>query len=118
MVISGGATLAVSIAIAVPLSAHWQSGALVVICCGFFVAGLGVGPIFPAYILAASAIPGVAPSVGIARVGVIALAAFFVGPALIGQIAQITSLPVAMTIPALMLMFSGYQSRVIKKNKS
>lgn len=114
----GGSALGISIAIAVPLSSHWQFGSLVVINLGFFIAGLGMGPIFPAYILAASVVPGVAPSVAIARVGVIALAAFFIGPAVTGGIAQLTSLPVAMALPALMFMFSGYQSRAIKKNMS
>lgn len=110
----GGAGLGISIAIAVPLSAHAQLASLVIINIGFIVAGLGMGPIFPAYILAASAVPGIAPSVAIARVGVIGLTAFFIGPALTGGLAQATSLPIAMAFPALMFIFSGYQSRVIK----
>jgi len=114
----GGAAFGASIAIAVPLSSHWKLGSLIVICVGFFIAGIGVGPIFPAYILAASSVSGIAPSVAIARVGVIALMAFFIGPALIGGVAQVTSLPIALALPAIMLMFSGYQSRVIKRSKS
>lgn len=110
----GGAGLGLSIAVAVPLSAHAQMASLVIINCGFIIAGLGMGPIFPAYILAASAVPGIAPSVAIARVGVIGLTAFFIGPALTGGLAQATSLPIAMAFPALMFIFSGYQSRVIK----
>ena len=111
----GGSALGLSIAIAVPLSSHWKIGALVIVNIGFFIAGLGMGPIFPAFILAASAIPGIAPSVAIARVGVIALAAYFVGPALVGGIAQATSLPIAMGLPAIMFIFSGYQSHVMRK---
>lgn len=110
----GGSALGLSIAIAVPLSSYSHIASLIVINVGFFIAGLGMGPIFPAYILAASAVPGLAPSVAIARVGVIALAAFFVGPALTGGLAQLTSLPIAMALPALMFIFSGYQSRVIR----
>jgi fucose permease len=110
----GGMGLGLSIAIAVPLASHAHVAALVVVNIGFIVAGLGMGPIFPAYILAASAVPGIAPSVAIARVGVIGLTAFFVGPAFTGGLAQLTSLPVAMAFPAMMFIFSGYQSRVIK----
>lgn len=110
----GGSALGLSVAIAVPLSSHSHIASLLVIDLGFFIAGLGMGPIFPAYILAASAVPGIAPSISIARVGVIALAAFFIGPALMGGIAQVTSLPIAMALPALMFIFSGYQSRVFK----
>ena len=114
----GGGALGLSILIAVPLSSHSQLGALLVIDVGFFIAGLGMGPIFPAYILAASAVPGVAPSVAIARVGVIALTAFFIGPSLTGGLAEATTLPIAMSLPVLMFLFSGYQSRFIKKNMS
>lgn len=109
----GGSALGLSIAIAVPLSSHAQVAALVVVNCGFIIAGFGMGPIFPAYILAASAAPGIAPSVAIARVAVIGLTAFFIGPALTGGLAQATSLPIAMAFPALMFIFSGYQARVI-----
>ena len=110
----GGSALGLSIAIAVPLSSHAPGAALIVVNLGFIIAGLGMGPIFPAYILAASTVPGIAPSVAIARVGVIGLTAFFIGPALTGGLAQATSLPIAMAFPALMFIFSGYQSRAIK----
>jgi len=110
----GGAGLGLSIAIAVPLSSHAQLASLIVVNIGFIIAGLGMGPIFPAYILAASAVPGIAPSVAIARVGVIGLTAFFIGPSLTGGLAQMTSLPIAMAFPVVMFIFSGYQSRVIK----
>jgi len=114
----GGSAMAISIAIAVPLSSHSHIGALVVTNIGFIIAGLGMGPIWPAYILGASSVPGIAPGVGIARAGVIGLSAFFVGPALVGSLAQVTSLPIAFGLPAVMFIFSGYQSRAIKKSKS
>jgi MFS family permease len=114
----GGGALGLGIAIAVPLSTHWQLGALIVIDICFFIAGLGMGPIFPAYILAASRVEGVAPSVAIARVGVISMAAFFIGPSITGGLAEATSLPIAMTLPVIMFLFSGYQSRAIKRNMS
>lgn len=114
----GGGALGLSILIAVPLSSQSQIGAFLIINVGFFMAGLGMGPIFPAYILAASAVPGVAPSVAIARVGVISMGAFFIGPSITGGLAEATTLPFAMSLPVLMFLFSGYQSRFIKRNMS
>ncbi len=113
----GGCALGLSVAIAVPLSSHSRPLSLVIIDLGFAIAGLGMGPIFPAYILAASAEPGVASSVAIARVGLIGFTGFFVGPAITGGLAQITSLPIAMGLPAVMFILSGYQSHVMKVKK-
>ncbi|TSA48074.1 MAG: MFS transporter [Actinomycetales bacterium] len=111
----GGIGLGAGIAIGVPLSDSYPLLALVVVNIGFACAGLGIGPMFPAYILAASQIPGIASSVAIARVGVIALAGYFIGPSVTGAIAQLTSLPIAMSYPILMLLLAGYQSHIIKK---
>ena len=111
----GSLGLALGISIGVPLSDSHPLPALIIVNIGFAFAGLGIGPMFPAYILAASQIPGVASSVAIARVGVIGLAGYFIGPSLTGAIAQLTSLPIAMSYPILMLLLAGYQSHVIKK---
>jgi len=111
----GGFGLGLGIAIGVPLSHSHPLLALIVVNIGFACAGLGIGPMFPAYILAASQIPGIASSVAIARVGVIGLAGYFIGPSVTGALAQLTSLPIAMTYPILMLLLAGYQSHIIKK---
>jgi len=111
----GGIGLGAGIAIGVLLSDSYPLLALVVVNIGFACAGLGIGPMFPAYILAASQIPGIASSVAIARVGVIGLAGYFIGPSVTGAIAQLTSLPIAMSYPILMLLLAGYQSHIIKK---
>ena len=111
----GGIGLGAGIAIAVPLSDAHPVLALLIINIGFACAGLGIGPMFPAYILAASQVPGVASSVAIARVGVIGLAGYFIGPSVTGAIAQVTSLPIAMSYPIVMLLLAGYQSHIIKK---
>ena len=111
----GGFGLGLGIAIGVPLSHSHPLLALIVVNMGFACAGLGIGPMFPAYILAASQIPGIASSVAIARVGVIGLAGYFIGPSVTGAFAQLTSLPIAMTYPILMLLLAGYQSHIIKK---
>lgn len=103
-----------SIAIAVPLSDSHPLISLVIINLGFIIAGLAIGPMFPAFILAASAIPGIAPSVSSARAFVIGLSGFFIGPSIIGFLAEGTSISVAMSFPILALIVAGFLSRVIK----
>ena len=105
---------AASIAIAVPLSETHPLAALVIINLGFVIAGLAIGPMFPALILAASAIPGIAPSVSSARAFVIGLSGFFIGPSIIGFLAEGTSISIAMIFPILALVVAGFLSRVIK----
>ena len=111
----GGVGLGAGIAIGVRLSDSYPVIALIIVCIGFACAGLGIGPMFPAYILAASEIPGIASSVAIARVGVIGIAGYFIGPSVTGALAQWLTLPVAMMYPVLMLLLAGYQSHIIKK---
>jgi MFS family permease len=112
----GGAIWGASIAIAVPLSSYAKIPAIAIICIGFAAAGLGIGPMVPAFINAAAGIPGVAPSVALARVNIIGLAAFFIGPTLTGGVSQITSLPVALYISVTLLLFTGFQARILSAN--
>ena len=111
----GGIGLGAGIAIGVPLSDTQPILALIIVNIGFACAGIGIGPMFPAYILAASEVPGIASSVAIARVGVIGIAGYFIGPSVTGALAQVLTLPVAMMYPVLMLLLAGYQSHVMKK---
>jgi len=111
----GGIGLGAGIVIGVPLSDSQPVLALIIVNIGFACAGVGIGPMFPAYILAASEVPGIASSIAIARVGVIGIAGYFIGPSVTGALAQFLTLPVAMMYPVLMLLLAGYQSHVMKK---
>jgi MFS family permease len=113
----GGAAWGAAILIAVPLSDSHPLPALIIINLGFIAAGFGIGPMFPAFILAAGATPGVASAVAIARVGVIGIAGYFFGPTLTGLISEVTSLPIALFFPIVMLFLSGYLSRTIHTDK-
>ena len=113
----GGAVWGLSIAIAVPLSSHAQIPAVIIVNIGFIFAGLGIGPMFPAFILAASRIKGVAPAVAISRVGLIGISGYFIGPTITGLFAEVTSLSIAMTYPVLMMVLGGYMSRAIKEEE-
>jgi len=110
----GGAAMGLGIAIAVPLSHSHQSIALVIADLGFVIAGLGIGPMVPAMMVAAASLPGIAPSVALARIGIIGLGAYFIGPTVTGGLAQAINLPVAMAYPALMLVLAGWLARVMK----
>ena len=110
----GGGLWGLGLLIGIPLSQTHKSLGLIIVCVGFAAAGLGMGPFFPAFNLAAASIPGIAPSVGLARVGLIAIAAYFGGPTIIGLIAEVTSLPVAFAFPVLLYLIVGFQSKYIK----
>ncbi len=112
----GGGSWAICLAIAIPLSSVATIPALVIANIGFIFAGLGIGPMFPAFILAASRLKGIAPAVAISRVGVIGIAGFFMGPTLTGLLAQATSLSWAMAYPIGMMIIAGYMSRSIKED--
>jgi MFS family permease len=113
----GGAVWGLSIAIAVPLSSYAEIPALIIVNIGFIFAGLGIGPMFPAFILAASRIKGVAPAVAISRVGLIGISGYFIGPTITGLFAEVSTLSIAMAYPVLMMILGGYMSRAIKKEQ-
>jgi fucose permease len=110
----GGSIWAVSILAGVWLSGSMPLLALIVVNTGFFFAGLAIGPMFPAFILGAANIKGVAPSIGIARIGVISIGAYFVGPSLVGFLSDLVTLPLAFLYPAGALVLAGYLARVLR----
>jgi MFS family permease len=111
--IFGGGIWGLSMLIGIPLADSHQMASLVIVCIGFGAAGFGMGPFFPAFNLAAASIPGVAPSVGLARIGIISIGSYFAGPTIIGGIAEVTSLPIAFAFPVLLMFGAAYQSRFI-----
>jgi len=101
------------------LSGIWLSSGfpllgIILVNTGFFFAGIAIGPIFPAFILGAANLKGVAPSVGIARIGVISIGAYFVGPTVVGVLSDQITLTYAMLYPVVFLVLSGYLAKAIK----
>ena len=113
----GGSIWGIAMAIAIPMSDSYPIPALIIVNIGFIAAGLGIGPMFPAFILAASKTQGIAPAVAISRVGVIGIAGFFFGPTVTGAISQVSNLSIGMIYPVAMLILSGYLSKAIKAVK-
>jgi len=85
-----------------------------VILLGYLVAGLGVGPMYPALITIVGRLSGVETSVAFARCLLIALLGFAVVPGLIGHISDLSSLNIAMLLPISLLAVGGYMSRVAR----
>jgi MFS family permease len=113
----GGVMWSASILIAIPLSQADQVLALVTINIGFFAAGAGIGPMFPAFILGASRLPGVPASLGIARISVISIAGYFLGPTVTGFISELTSLPTAKMYPGVALILAGFAGKGLANEK-
>ena len=112
----GGVGWGISILLTSALADSHPLAALVIINLGFALAGYGIGPMFPAFILAASAVPGISPAVAMARVGVIGMAGFFIGPSVTGFLADLTTLPIAMMYPVGTFLLAGFLSRAISQN--
>ena len=110
----GGYSIAIGLLLAIPLANRNKLIAVTILSLAFAIAGICMGPLFPAFNLAAMSVPGIAPSVGMARVAMIAIAANFFGPALIGGISEVTTLPVSFALLAALLLLVGRQSRYIK----
>ncbi len=69
---------------------------------GFVLVGIGAANIVPIFFTAAGRVPGVPPGIGLATVTTIAYAGLLVGPALIGFVADATSLQVGFVLVAAM----------------
>ena len=116
MGVTGGLIWAVGLWLGIWLSPVMPVAALVIVNIGFFAAGMAIGPMAPAFILGAANLKGIAPSVGIARVGVISIGAYFVGPSVVGGLSDLFTLPWAMMYPAMALVFAGYLARVLRSS--
>ncbi|HEY8465174.1 MAG TPA: MFS transporter [Solirubrobacterales bacterium] len=68
---------------------------------GFVVVGLGLSAIFPLALLLAAATPGAAPAPAIAAVSTTGYAGLLAGPAIIGGLAELSTLPAALCATAL-----------------
>ena len=97
------------------ISESHRTFALILVNIGFFVAGFGIGPMFPAFMLAAGTTPGIPASVGIGRVAFLAIAGYFIGPTITGVISEATQLPLAMIYPAGMLALGALMARELHR---
>jgi len=67
---------------------------------GFGVVGLGTANMVPLLFAAGARVPGLAPSIGLAAVTTLGYTGFFFGPIVIGAVAELAGLRVALGIVA------------------
>ena len=88
----------------------WPSAALI----GFVLVGLGAANIVPVMFGAAGRLPGTSPGISIATVTTLGYAGLLSGPALIGFLAQASSLPVALATVAGLLLLTAASARLVR----
>ena len=81
---------------------------------GFFLLGLGVGTVVPTAFSAAGRMPGVHPGVGVATVSGLGTAGFVMGPPIIGQLSNASSLPFALGLVSVLLAVITVTTRRVK----
>lgn len=92
----GGALVTVGLGLGLLVGAPWS--ALV----GFACVGLGLSCAFPVLLSVAGLTPNLAPGVAISAVAVLGYSGFLVGPPVIGFVAELTGLRVALGLVALL----------------
>lgn len=80
---------------------------------GFSIVGLGLSVLVPLLFSIAGNLAGGESHAAIARVGTIAYSAVLIGPVMIGNVAQRTTMVVALLIPAALLLYLAVASRYI-----
>jgi predicted MFS family arabinose efflux permease len=81
---------------------------------GFVLVGLGAANIVPVMFGAAGRLPGTSPSMAIATVTALGYAGLLAGPALIGFLAQASSLAVALAAVAGLLLLTAASARLVR----
>ena len=100
----------ISIQIASHMSHHNQYAVLLVVILGFFIAGCGVGPVWPTMLHSAMQSHYPTPAVLSRLFGFLSLA-FVFGPGVIGWLSKLTSLSNALMIPVVSLFIVGLLAR-------
>jgi len=86
--------------------------AYVVILIGYFIAGAGVGPIYPGFITILGNTPGIDMASALARAFMIAMIGVAIVPATIGFVSDATNLTIGMLIPITLLFSAGILPRL------
>jgi fucose permease len=82
---------------------------------GFGLLGLGIANALPLAIGAGGNSPGETPATAAARVSTLGYLGSFVGPALVGGLASLSSLPLALGLPALLVLATAFGARAVRR---
>ena len=108
--VRAGAGLAAT-GFALAASVPWPGAALA----GFVLIGLGASNIVPVMFSAAGHLPGASPAIAIAAVTTLGYAGLLSGPALIGFISRLASLPLALAVVAGLLLLVAASARIVRR---
>lgn len=101
-------SLAAAIGLWMALNAHWYHCELI----GFFLIGIGASNIVPLLFSMAGRLPDSSSSYSLTIITTFGYTGILLGPALIGFVAQLTSLSLALTCIIPLLVFVGISARV------
>jgi hypothetical protein len=82
---------------------------------GLALLGAGIANALPLAIAAGGNAPGETPATAAARVSTLSYLGSFVGPVLVGGLASISSLPVALGLPALFVLAAAFGARAVRR---
>ena len=108
--VRAGASLAAA-GFALVASVPWAPAALL----GFVLIGLGASNIVPVMFSAAGRLPGTSPAVALAAVTMLGYVGLLSGPALIGFLSKLSSLPTAMAAVAGLLLLVSASARIVRR---
>jgi Arabinose efflux permease len=108
--VRAGAGLAAT-GFALAASVPWPGASLA----GFVLVGLGASNIVPVMFSAAGRLPGASPAIAIAAVTMLGYAGLLSGPALIGFISRLASLPLALAVVAGLLLLVAASARIVRR---
>ena len=82
---------------------------------GFGLLGAGIANALPLAIGAGGSAPGQTPATAAARVSTLGYLGSFVGPALVGALASLSGLPMALALPALLVLATAFGARAVSR---
>jgi hypothetical protein len=82
---------------------------------GLGLMGVGIANALPLTIGAGGNTPGETPATAAARVSTLGYLGSFVGPALVGGLASLSNLPVALGLPAVLVLATAFGARAVRR---
>src|SRR5215216_1795773 len=82
---------------------------------GLGLMGVGIANALPLTIGAGGNTPGETPATASARVSTLGYLGSFVGPALVGGLARLSNLPVALGLPAVLVLATAFGARAVRR---
>jgi hypothetical protein len=82
---------------------------------GLGLLGVGIANALPLTIGAGGNAPGETPATAAARVSTLGYLGSFVGPALVGGLASLSRLPLALGLPALLVLATAFGARAVRR---